>query len=93
MHPSATVGEPVKGNSMRFEAVLVLHRRRLDEGHHLTSFDDSARAFARVGSRAPYVTGVAPRVEASEEERLHRGFNYQYQSPIYRDNKTKRKGK
>jgi len=65
VHPSATVGEPVESDGVGVAvAVVVLHRRRLGEGHQLPSLDDPARALARVGSRVSNVYPGTRGVEA-----------------------------
>ena len=65
VHPSAAVGEPVEGDGVGVAvAVVVLHRRRLGEGHQLAGLDALARALTMVGGHVSNVYSGALRVEA-----------------------------
>jgi len=60
VRPSATVGKPVEGDGVGVAvAVVVLHRRRLGEGHQLAGLDAFTRALARVGGRVSNVSSGA----------------------------------
>ena len=73
VRPSATVGEPVEGDGVGVAvAVVVLHRRRLGEDHHLSGLDALIGALARVGSRKSNAHTGALGVIANEAKCLNR---------------------
>ena len=73
VRPSATVGEPVEGDGVGVAvAVVVLHRRRLGEGHHLSGLDALIGALARKGSRKSNSEGGTFGVVANEAKSLNR---------------------